>query len=110
MARAARSCRCTPPSWSSDGMPGPSPLVSVVVLTGDDERHLHAALESLTTQDYPAIEVVIAEGSRDRTGAVVRGFAEDSRTRARFSRLVVIESDGSGGPEAVNRAVSESRG
>jgi len=91
-------------------MPGPSPLVSVVVLTGDDERHVPAALESLTTQDYPAVEVVIAAGLRGRTGAAVRSFADDPRTRARFSRLVVIDSEDGGGPETVNRGIRESRG
>ena len=91
-------------------MPAPSPLVSVVVLTRDDERHVTAALESVTAQDYPAIEVVIADGSRDRTGAVVRAFVADPRTQSRFSRVVVIDGQDGGGPEAVNRGVRESRG
>jgi len=91
-------------------MAATSPLVSVVVVAGDNERHVSAALESVTAQDYPAIELVIADGSRDRTGVLVRTFAQDPRVQARVQSVTVVDGQKSTGPEAVNRGIRESRG
>ncbi|MEO7270595.1 MAG: glycosyltransferase family A protein, partial [Vicinamibacterales bacterium] len=87
-----------------------SPLISVVVLAGNDERYVAAALESAAAQDYPATELVIVDGSRDGTGAIVRAFAQNPRSRARFERVVVLEGAPGTGPDAVNLGVRESRG
>jgi glycosyltransferase involved in cell wall biosynthesis len=86
------------------------PLISVVLLAGDDERHVGAALESVSAQDYPATELLIVDGSRDRTGAIVRAFAQDPRSQARFERVVVLDGAPGSGPEAANQGIRESRG
>jgi glycosyltransferase involved in cell wall biosynthesis len=51
------------------------PLVSVIVAVKNGERYLPAALESVRTQDYPSIELIVVDGkSIDRTADIARAF------------------------------------
>lgn len=51
------------------------PLVSVIVPVYNGERFLGAALESVARQDYPRLEIVVADdGSADRTAPIARAF------------------------------------
>lgn len=56
-----------------------TPRVSVVIPAYNHERFVGAAVESVLQQSFADLElIVIDDGSRDRTGEVVRGY-DDSR-------------------------------
>jgi glycosyltransferase involved in cell wall biosynthesis len=58
------------------------PLLSIGVPVYNGERHLAEALESALAQDYPNLEVVIADSaSTDSTPEICRRFEADSRVR-----------------------------
>jgi glycosyltransferase involved in cell wall biosynthesis len=58
------------------------PLLSIGVPVYNGERHLAEALESALGQDYPNLEVVIADAaSTDSTPLICRRFEADSRVR-----------------------------
>jgi glycosyltransferase involved in cell wall biosynthesis len=51
------------------------PLVSVVITTRDEERHLETCLRSVAVQTYPNVElIVIDNGSTDHTKAIARRY------------------------------------
>src|SRR5688500_10260692 len=56
-------------------------LVTVVIPARNEERHLDACLESVLSQDYRTLQVVVVDGdSSDRTAEVVRlRMAQDAR-------------------------------
>ena len=57
-----------------------APVVSCIIPVLDGERYLGAALESVLTQTYGAVEVIVADdGSTDGTRAVASAFG--SRVR-----------------------------
>jgi glycosyltransferase involved in cell wall biosynthesis len=63
---------CSPPSESAST----GPLVSVVVSCFNIERYVGACLESIDTQTYDHLHVVLVDdGSTDGTGAVLEQFA-----------------------------------
>ena len=59
------------------------PLVSVIVPAYNAARYIRQALESVCTQTYRDIEVIVVDdGSRDETPAIVEEFAtSDPRVR-----------------------------
>ncbi len=59
------------------------PLVSVLIPARDEEAGIGAALESVLTNDYPCLEVIVMDDhSSDATGKIVADFAaRDSRVR-----------------------------
>ncbi len=59
------------------------PRVSVVVAARDEERNIHAAMQSLLTLEYPDLEVIaVDDRSEDRTGAILEKLATgDERLR-----------------------------
>jgi glycosyltransferase involved in cell wall biosynthesis len=62
------------------------PLLSIGVPVYNGERHLAEALESALAQDYPNLEVVIADAaSTDSTPLICRRFEADARVRCRRS-------------------------
>jgi len=68
----------TPPAM----LPKPAPLVSVVLPTRDRADCLAEAIASVQGQDYPHWELLIVDdGSRDDTAAVVEPFLTDGRIR-----------------------------
>ncbi|MDT8341305.1 MAG: glycosyltransferase family 2 protein, partial [Longimicrobiales bacterium] len=81
------------------------PLVSVLLPARDAESTLGLALASITAQTHRELEVlVVDDGSRDRTGAVARAWAE------RDPRIRVLEGDGAGIVPALERARAQARG
>ena len=59
------------------------PLISVVTVVKNGERHLRQTIESVLAQSYPAVEyIVIDGGSTDGTMAVLSDY------RSRIARLV----------------------
>jgi glycosyltransferase involved in cell wall biosynthesis len=60
----------------------PGPLVSIVMATRDRAGCLAEAIASVQAQDYPYWELLIVDdGSRDETAAVVEHFLGDKRIR-----------------------------
>ena len=80
------------------------PLVSVVIATYNMARFLPLALHSALSQSYGNIEVlVIDDGSRDDTQAVMAPFRSDRRTR------YIFQQNG-GQASAKNHGIREARG
>lgn len=54
-----------------------SPLVSILTPMYNTEKYVHRLLDSVLSQDYPAIEmIVIDDGSTDGSRAVVEGYVD----------------------------------
>jgi len=59
------------------------PTVSVIIAARNEARHVEEALQSLLNQDYPQLEIIVADDrSTDRTGDILnRMAARDARLR-----------------------------
>jgi len=54
-----------------------SPLVSVIIPVYNYDRYLAEAVESVLSQTYPHLEVIVVDdGSTDRSGEVAKSFAD----------------------------------
>jgi alpha-1,3-rhamnosyltransferase len=85
------------------------PLVSVAVPAYNHAAFLPACLESVRTQTYPRLElVVVDDGSTDDTRAVAERFA--ATHAGRFERLTVLHQSNQGVSAASNRAIAACRG
>jgi glycosyltransferase involved in cell wall biosynthesis len=81
------------------------PVVSVILPVYNGEAHIHAALDSALRQTYRHIEVIVVDdGSRDRTRAIVEARAQDD------ARVRVVGQANRGVAAARNRALAEARG
>ncbi len=81
------------------------PLVSVIIPAYNAEKFIVATLESVLSQSYQKIEVVIVDdGSRDRTVEIVREFAAKDR------RIILFQQSNSGVAAARNLAIQKSKG
>lgn len=68
------------------------PLVSITMLTYNDERFIVETLESVKAQTYPDLELVISDDkSQDNTVAVAKAWVEQNRSR--FRNVVILESE-----------------
>jgi cellulose synthase/poly-beta-1,6-N-acetylglucosamine synthase-like glycosyltransferase len=88
-------------------MDGPSPedLVTVVMPARDEERTIGRALDSITAQTYPHLQVVVVDdGSRDQTAEVVRSRIAEDR------RIELVHARGGGIPTALNAGLAAARG
>ena len=83
------------------------PSVSVVIPSYNCAGYLARALDSVLSQDYPAerVEVVVVDdGSRDDSPAIVRAYAE------RNPRVHLLQQANAGPAAARNRAIGASHG
>src|SRR5258705_9340291 len=81
------------------------PLVSVILPVRDGESFIGDTLESALGQTYRNLEVVVVDdGSRDRTRAVVEAWAE------RDSRVRIFVQANAGVAAARNKAIAAARG
>ncbi len=81
------------------------PLVSVIIPAYNAEDFIRATLESVLSQTYKNIEVIVVDdGSRDRTVEIVECFA------ARDNRVILIQQVNSGVAAARNCAIQKSKG
>jgi glycosyltransferase involved in cell wall biosynthesis len=81
------------------------PLVSVIVPVYNGEAFISDTLESALGQTYRNIEVIVVDdGSRDRTRAIVDAWVE------RDSRVRVLAQENRGVAAARNRALATARG
>src|SRR5690606_11817597 len=82
-----------------------APLVSVVIPAYDAQPFIAAAVASACAQTHRALEVlVVDDGSRDRTAAIVEALA------ARDPRVRLLRRPHRGVAAARNRAIEEARG
>ena len=66
-----------------------TPLVSILTPMYNTEKYVHRLLESVLSQDYPAIEmIVIDDGSTDGSRAVVEGYVDRFSERGYTLRCV----------------------
>jgi glycosyltransferase involved in cell wall biosynthesis len=83
----------------------PTPLVSVIIPAYQAARTLGRALDSALNQDYPALEVIVADdGSTDDTRQVVEGYM------ARDPRVQYLWQANQGIGATRNNAVARARG
>jgi glycosyltransferase involved in cell wall biosynthesis len=79
------------------------PLISVIVPTYNCAPYLAIALDSVFSQDWPSLEVIVCDdGSADDTVAIARRYADRG--------LTVLQQANGGPAKARNRAVAASRG
>ena len=83
-----------------------SPRVSVVMTTYNGARFLGEAIESILSQSYTDLElIVVDDGSTDSSASVIRSFCvRDSRARGIFLK------ENLGIPKAANRGLRFARG
>lgn len=82
-----------------------SPLVSVIIPAYNAEKFIGATLESVLSQTYKNIEVIVVDdGSRDQTVEIVECFA------AKDNRVILIQQANSGVAAARNCAIEKSKG
>ena len=80
-----------------------TPRVSVVIPAYNHERFVGAAVESVLQQSFADLElIVIDDGSRDRTGEVVRGYAD--------SRISYYFQENQDAYNTINRGLGLARG
>lgn len=78
------------------------PLVSIGVAIYNEERFLRAALESLVSQNYPNIEIIISDNaSTDSTGEICKYF------QSQYSHIRYYRSDKNLGADVNGRSVIE---
>jgi len=64
------------------------PAVSVVIPAYNEERHIKKCIESLLTQNFNDIEIIVVDnGSRDHTAQLVEELAKEHPGRVRLIRL-----------------------
>jgi len=89
------------------GEPPSEPMVTLVVVMRNEEKHIGCCLESLFKNDFPQsdYEVLVADGmSEDSSRAIVQSKAE------RFPQLRLIENPGKIVPTGLNLAIRQARG
>jgi glycosyltransferase involved in cell wall biosynthesis len=78
-----------------------APLATAIVAAYNEERHIAECLASLRRQTHGPLEVIVVDdGSRDRTAAVV----------ARFPEVRLLQRSHQGKAPAVNAAAAEAHG
>jgi glycosyltransferase involved in cell wall biosynthesis len=81
------------------------PLVSVVMPSFNQAQFIEASIDSVLGQDYPRIELIVADGgSTDGTQAIL------ARLQSRDSRLRWFSEPDKGPADALNKALKRVRG
>jgi len=80
------------------------PTVSIIIPAYNAEKYLQETLESILTQDYPSIEVIVVDdGSTDNTSDIVKSYSYDSRVQ-------YIYKSNSGTAKSRNAGIQSARG
>jgi biofilm PGA synthesis N-glycosyltransferase PgaC len=99
-------------SGQSSSQDSAVPAVTAVMVVRNEEAAIARKLENLLMLDYPQAKldlVVISDGSRDRTPAILADYARDSRVRTRLRTLIKPASEGkaAGLNEAIKLATGD---
>jgi glycosyltransferase involved in cell wall biosynthesis len=82
-----------------------SPLVSVTVPTFNNRDTIAQCIESLVSQEYRNVEVIVVDdGSTDGTGVIVKDL------QSKYSNVRLVRTDHSGASHARNVGISKSSG
>lgn len=83
------------------------PLISILCAVRNDERFIRETLNTVVSQTYPNIELIIMDGaSTDRTAAIARQYAE----RYTNPRITVVSESDRGQWHALEKALALSKG
>lgn len=83
------------------------PLISILCAVRNDERFIRATLNTVVSQTYPNIELIVMDGaSTDRTAAIARQYAE----RYTNPRITVVSETDKGQWHALEKALARSKG
>jgi len=81
------------------------PLVSVIIPAYNAEKFIAKTLESVLSQTYQNIEIlVVDDGSTDTTAEIVKSFAQKDR------RIILLQQSNAGVAAARNLAIEKSKG
>lgn len=81
------------------------PKVSVIIPAYNAEKHISLCLDSVLSQDFPDMEVIVLDdGSRDSTPAIVDSYAEKD------SRILAVHKPNSGVSATRNRGLELAAG
>jgi len=84
-------------------------LVSVVTPCYNGEKHIFRLLDSILSQDYPHIEmIVVDDGSKDKSRNVIESYID--RFKAKKYDLQYLYQDNAGQAAAINKALPLVRG
>lgn len=82
-----------------------NPLVSIIVSVYNGEKYLRECLDSILSQDYNNIEVIMVDdGSPDNCGSILDEYAQKDK------RLAVIHKENSGVCNSRNAGIESSHG
>ena len=91
-------------------LPEPAPSLSVLIPARNESANIRGVLETLLAQDYPDIEVIVADdSSEDDTADIVREVAEDD-SRVRLVSLGELPSGWTGKTHALWQIARQARG
>lgn len=98
-------------SPASPGYSGPSPpLVTAILPARNEEENIAECLATLRAQDYPALEIVVADDrSTDRTAAIAREIAARD-PRVRLAQVAELPPGWTGKTHAIHRTVPLANG
>jgi glycosyltransferase involved in cell wall biosynthesis len=100
---AARVVRSDPRDFRA----GEGSRVSVVMPAYNHERYVAAALDSVVAQSHANLEIIVVDdGSRDATGAILDDYAARCRTHA----VTVVHQANAGAHEALNHGLALAQG
>lgn len=88
-----------------------TPLVSVIILSYNNYRYLDEALDSLLSQDYPNIELILSnDASRDFNEAAVIDRLKKSNAQNIKRTLIINNKKNLGTVKSLNNAVRKAKG
>jgi glycosyltransferase involved in cell wall biosynthesis len=81
----------------------PSPLVSVIICTYNQQEFIRDTVQSVITQTYPRVEIIISDdGSTDATPDILRDTAQRYPGRTK----IVLSEINTGIPANINRGLA----
>ncbi len=95
---------------SSNEIPEPAPLISVLIPARNEAANIGSCLDSLRKQDYSNLEIlVLDDSSTDDTAAIVERVAAEDR-RVRLLKGQPLVAGWAGKPYACHQLAKEARG
>ena len=84
-------------------------LVSIITPCYNGEKLIHRLLDSILSQDYPSIEMIIVDdGSKDKTHDVIENYI--NKFKQKGYSLLYLYQDNAGQAAAINKALPEVNG
>jgi glycosyltransferase involved in cell wall biosynthesis len=88
-----------------------NPLVSVIIPTYNTEKFIGEALNSVFSQSYRPIEVIVVDdGSTDNTEDIVKNYQTSKTSKTNETNLIYIYQENGGRASARNTGIRAARG